>query len=316
MKRSLLLIALVWWLGGCIAARPQMASQGLYIALGDSLTAGIGAKDQATQSFPRLLADALGPGITLMNLGRPGATSADLLTGGQVDIALAQVRAARADGNPANDLVLITITVGGNDLMEFYKDYFLTGLCPDLETSKSRPQCFQALQEIIDTFAANLGIILSRLREGEPEVPILVFTLYHPFQGDNSALAQLGDLVLEGGEALPLGVNDRIRAVAAAHRAQVVDLFPTFSGRRELLYKDGIHPNEEGYALMARLALQVLFSGDEYSSELEGAGSPGGHEEVRGSSDRGGASGDKLSPQALPAGGASPPLGEVSLTPR
>ncbi len=53
-----------------------------YVALGDSLTAGVGAPEE-TQPYPyqltKLLTKKYNAEVTLINLGQPGATSADVL---------------------------------------------------------------------------------------------------------------------------------------------------------------------------------------------------------------------------------------------
>ena len=75
-----------------------------YVALGDSITTGYGLEENET-GFARQVADS--NGYTLTNLAQNGATSSMLfasLSGSEVSSAIAS-----AD--------LITITIGGNDLM-------------------------------------------------------------------------------------------------------------------------------------------------------------------------------------------------------
>ncbi|MEI6288226.1 MAG: SGNH/GDSL hydrolase family protein [bacterium] len=80
-----------------------------YVALGDSLTAGVGASS-ASSSFPALLAQKiandLNQQIVVTNLGVPGAKSFDMLTG--------QVMEA-TKFNPQ----IITIFIGTNDIHNF-----------------------------------------------------------------------------------------------------------------------------------------------------------------------------------------------------
>jgi len=299
--------ALALVLAACVG-RPQAApGRGLYIALGDSLTAGVGAGERLSHNFPLLVAKALG--LSHMDLGHPGDTSADLLQHGHLDLAVAEAVTRGADDDPDNDVVLITITIGGNDLLNFYRDYFLSGQCPDAATARARPECVQALQAVVETLAQNLGQALARLRQAAPQAQIVVFTLYNPFAGQDSPLAEMGDLVLEGGEGafLSRGVNDVIREVAAAHGAKVADAFPVLSGRSDLIAADGIHPNDQGYAVMAQLVLAAL-----KAPAVEGQG----HEEVRGGRPGGGAGGEQHGPAALPRGGARPPVRATPPAPR
>ncbi len=302
-----LAVALALLLVACVERLQSLPPQGLYIALGDSLTAGVGASDRLSYNFPLLVAQALG--LSHMNLGHPGDTSADLLGHGHLDLAVAEAVARGADADPSNDVVLITLTVGGNDMLSFYHRYFLTGECPDAATALSRPQCLQALQEAVVALRQSLETVLARLRQGAPAADIVVFTLYSPFAGQDSPLARMGDLVLEGGEGAPLaqGVNDVIREVAVAYRAKVAEAFAVLSGRPELMAEDGIHPNDEGYRLMAQLVLAALQAPVRDEE---------GHEEVRGGGPGGGPGGIQRGPTALPRGGARPPAGATPSAPR
>ena len=74
-----------------------------YVALGDSITTGYGL-DEA-QSFAEQIAEQ--EGYTLTNLAKDGATSSMLLT----SLSDSEVSSAIASAD------LITITIGGNDLM-------------------------------------------------------------------------------------------------------------------------------------------------------------------------------------------------------
>jgi lysophospholipase L1-like esterase len=51
-----------------------------YVAIGDSLTAGDGADNQDTQSYPALLAAHLAAGTRFLNLGVPGDTLDSAIT--------------------------------------------------------------------------------------------------------------------------------------------------------------------------------------------------------------------------------------------
>lgn len=232
---------------------------GTYIALGDSLTAGVGAP--AGSGFVDLVARALGQGMELLNLGHPGDTSAELIEHGHLDRALGEIGSRDSDGRPNNDVRLVTITIGGNDLLDLLPQYVLQGQCPSREALLSRPECLSTLRAAMGRLAANLDAILSRLRQAAPQVPIVVVTLYNPFSGRDQQLGALGDLALEGeeGTALPTGVNDVIRDAARRHNVLVADVFPPFQGRSpELVSSDMIHPNQSGYRVMAEAVLSVL----------------------------------------------------------
>lgn len=156
---------------------------------------------------------------------------------------------------------LITITIGGNDLLDLLPQYVLQGQCPSRDTLLSRPECLSTLWAAMDRLAGNLETILSRLRGAAPQEPIVLVGLYNPFSGRDPQLGALGDLVLEGeeGTALPWGVNGVIRDASQRHGVLVADVFPFFQGRsHELVSADMIHPNERGYQVMADVVLAAL----------------------------------------------------------
>jgi lysophospholipase L1-like esterase len=79
-------------------------------------------------------------------------------------------------------------------------------------------------------------------------------TLYNPFSGRDPEISRVGDLALEGEAGTPFeeGVNDIIRDVGPQYDVVLVEIFPLFDGRAEdLIAFDLIHPNDDGYALMA-----------------------------------------------------------------
>lgn len=54
-------------------------------------------------------------------------------------------------------------------------------------------------------------------------------------------------------------VNTKLRAMAAAENAVLVDLYPAFEGQENtLLGLDGLHPNEAGYQRMAEVFFEVI----------------------------------------------------------
>ncbi len=72
-----------------------------------------------------------------------------------------------------------------------------------------------------------------------------------------SPLAQLADIVLEGGipVLVPIGLNDLIRSIAADHDALVADLvpggvFPALLGPSQI-QPDCLHANDDGYEIIA-----------------------------------------------------------------
>src|SRR5215212_1530729 len=98
------------------AAGAEPTERGVYIAMGDSLARGIGATDPDQLGYvPRLFDFYRGTdhaGVdTLVNVAVRGATSRSLIAGGQLTNALTAIN------DPATDVRVVTLEIGGNDLV-------------------------------------------------------------------------------------------------------------------------------------------------------------------------------------------------------
>ena len=244
---------------------PGEDSQGdqlMYLALGDSLSEGVSASDEKRTAWVPLVAIGLGPAYELRNLGIAGLDSRELIEDGPLDRAQQEVRSRAIDAVPGNEVAAITLEIGGNDLLDLYFDLVLTGLCPSVTEALDRPVCVNELRNALNTFGPNLDEILSTLQDAAPGVPIFLMTLYNPFSGGSSILDETGVLALEGREGTPFpeGLNDVIRARAASHPGVLLvewyDLFLEKQG--EYISQDLIHPNDEGYAVMADAVLAAM----------------------------------------------------------
>ena len=232
---------------------PPIGGSGAYVALGDSLSAGVGASSPQN-TFVALVKRHLGTDVELINLGHSGDTSDDLLQTGKLDEAVETITTRAGDSDDSNDVRLITLEIGGNDLLGIYFSQVQTGACPDVETALTQPTCTQTLRDALDGFRPNFDTALDRLREAAPDVPIVVMTLYNPFDF-LGAIGELGVLSLDGraGSEFPEGMNDIIRSVAGEHQdVLVANVYAAFKGRTaSLLFSDFIHPNDAGYQVMA-----------------------------------------------------------------
>ena len=253
-------IALALLVTACGSSAETKPLTGVYLALGDSLSEGIGASDAKETSFVALVHDGLGPNIELMNLGAAGNTSRDLIDE-QLDRATDEIATRNSDANPENDVAVITLEIGGNDLLDIFFDLVLPGTCPNVEDGLNNPECVRQVRETLDTYGPNLDEILTRLREADPDVPIFLLTLYNPFSGGVGMLDDLVELALEGRPDTPFpeGLHDIVREQAEAHNAHLVEVGPQFEGKsREYIAIDLIHPNDTGYRVMADAVLAEM----------------------------------------------------------
>jgi lysophospholipase L1-like esterase len=158
------------------SATPSASSSagGLYVALGDSLAAGYqpGGAELRDSAYPALTAtrlEAAGSGLELENLGCSGETTTSLIKGGKCDFAAgSQLEQAEKLLRDSSDVALVTIDIGGNDLLRCVRG-----------GAKVDTTC---VSQGVATVRKNLPTILTRLRAAAGEdVPVLVLGYYNPW---------------------------------------------------------------------------------------------------------------------------------------
>ncbi|HSL26090.1 MAG TPA: SGNH/GDSL hydrolase family protein, partial [Acidimicrobiia bacterium] len=190
------------------------------------------------------------PGLEFVNLAVPGATSTSLIAV-QLQPALTLIGDRNGDADAENDVILITLTIGGNDLVNPVFAACSAGVTPE---------CVQTVQSIFTTYAANLAVILGSLRNAAgPDTQIVVMTYDNPLGSCFRApLEPLADLLLEGGTGFPVGYNDIIRSVAAAFQVDVADTFGQLEPDDWLGGNDCTHPDISGHHKIAEIFLDVI----------------------------------------------------------
>ena len=188
-----------------------------YMALGDSLVAGYGAVP-ATQGYVYLLyKEGAFDRVTntlLSNAGVPGVTSRQVLEH-QVPQAIEAFRPT-----------VITLTVGGNDLLRILKG--------------------ADAGQVLSEFQTNFTMILQSLRTALPNARIVVSNLYTIPQ-------------IPGADQVVPVFNQIVAGVASAFNVPVADVYSAFQGRHGLLLierpgaaPDEVHPTNAGYHVMAQ----------------------------------------------------------------
>lgn len=246
------LAALVCLLSGSACSGTEKPT---YLALGDSYATGVGASSKAAGYVPlfhSFLEGDMGENISLRNLAVSGETTTSMIAEGQFGKALAELRFRNHDSSPKNDVFVVTIDIGGNDIRDLAKE----GQPCAPPAGITDAACTSAVSETIQETEQNLAAILHSLRVAAgPDVRILVFDYFNPYSGTGKPLEGAGDIVL------PL-LNKRISDIAAAPDvdAEVVRTFDEFEGKgAELTNVSGaegdFHPNDSGYRLMADLLI-------------------------------------------------------------
>ena len=224
------------------------AGPSTYLALGDSVAAGVGAASPDAGYVPLLaarLSERLGcddgsrPGCPLevRNLAVSGATTATLLRD--------QLPAAREVLASGPDVRLVTVTIGGNDVVA----PVLVGCAPDPQASA----CAAAVQSALDEADAGVDGLLAELAQAvDAETTVALMTYYDPLAACRLApLQPLAAQVLEGGDASP-GLNDVLRARAAEHGAVVVETRERLQRPEDFVGgQDCLHPSGSGHAALA-----------------------------------------------------------------
>jgi hypothetical protein len=182
---------------------------------------------------------------------KPGVTTQTVIDE-QLPTATAMLRARNHDANPRNDVEVVTIDVGGNDVFGP-----ITSACLGASTAA----CQATIGATFAAFAARYSIILQALRAAAgPDTVIMTMTYYNPlpycFIGANPAAGPFGDWVLEGGTlpgvgALPAGLNDIISAISAQSGARVADTFGKLGSGDLVGGADCLHPNLSGHTKIA-----------------------------------------------------------------
>ena len=225
-----------------------------YLALGDSLAVGVGASDAASTGYVPLIHEALGgdAAYELVNLGVRGERTDSMIAEGQLDAAVAELVARNGNADPADDVRIVTLDIGGNDV------FAIAEVCQD----GVDPACLASAGGAARGFADNFGTIVGQIRAAAgPDTQIVVMTYYNSLVDPGcvfNPFAEFGAVVLEGDPSIGIevGLNDIIRQVAAANGARVVETFEVIGD--EQLDPDCLHVNDAGHQAIADAFIAVV----------------------------------------------------------
>lgn len=255
-------------------AGPDRFGDPVYLALGDSVPAGVGARP-AQPGYPERLVELLEGGydpaadratpnaaadFELVNLAVSGATTASLISA-QLAPALALIEERDGDHDPFDDVEVVTVTIGGNDVFgPAQQACFLAA--PPVGCQAAVDVALAGVEERLTTIVGALVAAAGR------DAEVVVTTYYNPIGScflaqRNPAAPRIADVGLEGGSlpgvlTLPAGLNDVIREVAAATDAQVAELYGELGPDQYVGGEDCLHPNAAGHAEIAELLYATL----------------------------------------------------------
>ena len=228
----------------CLTLLPAtaLAAGGTYLALGDSITTGYAPGNTTVASPFAGQVQAMGGYASLSNRAAEGETTQtlkDKLPGLRSDIAGAS---------------LITITIGGNDLMDALYGYLvesyntnnptkpitlesLKAALMDLSQLGNQLMLMQVISYIggfdgssaetdaLNTFEANLGQIIDQIGQENPSAPIVIATQYNPYRHITDQNAQGIVAAFETGV---VHLNERLTKVAGEKGLLVADVYTAF----------------------------------------------------------------------------------------
>lgn len=257
-----------------VPAWPDRFGDPVYLALGDSVPAGSGVVP-TDPGYPEVLTQLLETGydpaedkatphasadFELVNLAVPGATTTTLIQS-QLAPALALIEERDNDHDPFDDVEVVTVTIGGNDVFgPAEQACFLTA---------TPVGCQAALDGALAGVEQRLTTILGALvAAAGRDAEVLVTTYYNPIGScvlaeRNPAAPRIADVGLEGGTVpgvltLTAGLNDVIREVAATTGAQVGELYGELDPGQYIGGEDCLHPNAAGHVEIAELLYATL----------------------------------------------------------
>ena len=222
-----------------------------YVAIGDSLTKGVG--DSTNQGgFVPLLAQSLtnesGLEFKAINYGVSGNTS------GQILSRMQEKKEIRKDLKQAQ---LLTITVGGNDLRKAILE----------DTSNLDLDRFEKASK---TYEKNLKQIIELTRKDNPDLPIYVVGIYNPLYLNFPDLTELQTLVDQWNQR----TEETLSAYQGVYFVPINDLlYKGIDGKsgvteselgketvtNDALYdEDSFHPNNTGYEIMKEAVLEKI----------------------------------------------------------
>lgn len=269
-------------------ARAAEPEQGTYLALGDSITSGYGLDAEAGErSFAELVAKDEGLALDDSYASDQGLTSSDLRA----------LLTDEAFQRSVADASLISVTIGGNDVMNALYDYLANAWSvanPDgamsaedvrslLENGTTAeksallelgaqvlPDFFTSseAQSALVSLSDNLAEVVSAVKGLNPDAPLVILNQYNPYAhlGAAASLPQVEAIVaaFEGGVQT---LNATIAQGAATGGYVVADAYSALAaaGRNPCNASVSLvevnldfHPNAYGHELIAGAVLEAL----------------------------------------------------------
>lgn len=219
-------------------------------AVGDSLTHGVGDATDSGGYVALLKTDLEASGdytVTTHNYGVTGNTAPQIQKRLDTDKEL-QTDLGKAD--------IITLTVGGNDLMAVLRKHFFNITTKDVTAG-------------INKFQTNLTKLVTTIRQDNPTAPIYVFGIYNPFYVYFPTLTAMTDSVTRWNQATQATLAKQTKTyyvdidkvlseggtqdTSKKTKKRLEEAANGDENANPLIFtQDHFHPNNAGYAAMTR----------------------------------------------------------------
>lgn len=208
----------------------------LYTAIGDSLSVGTGSflAPGFEKPYAELTEQALQRKVNVNIFAKNGATSGEILQRLETD----EVKSAIQHSS------IISITAGGNDLIQAAKQYKKT----------KQPYLFE---HAINGFAFNMSQMMQDIYNVKSSYvsPFIIrlVGLYNPFPR------------IQGSDYLVESFNSRLQQFANQNTEIANIFFPFKQYGKKVLSLDHLHPNGKGYQLIANILYELGYFPLSYS---------------------------------------------------
>ncbi|MGT2926195.1 SGNH/GDSL hydrolase family protein [Streptococcus cuniculipharyngis] len=219
----------------------KVSQQFNYVAIGDSLTEGVGDSSQQG-GFVGLLKEDLARTyqykVKASNYGLAGNTSQQILTRMEKNQDL-QNQLQIAD--------LVTLTVGGNDLIQVIRKNFAQ-------------LTVASFAEPMQNYQKNLRQMITLARQQQDKLPIYIIGIYNPFYLNFQELTEMQEVVDQWNQATEAVSQD----YQGVYFVPVNDLLYKGTGEQTtptndvLFAEDNFHPNTLGYQIIANAVMEKL----------------------------------------------------------
>jgi hypothetical protein len=166
----------------------------------------------------------------------------------QLPTALALLRARNGDHSRRNDVKVVTLHIGGNEVVGP-----ILGGCPGAIDAA----CVHAFRSAMAQYRHDLDATFAALRDAAGHRTRLVIGTYDMmFVPPCPLSAPINNFIPEGGAPVGSGLHDVMRRVARRHDGEVAEVVGRFGPGDRV--GDCLHPSDSGYDKVTQAFLEAL----------------------------------------------------------